>query len=88
MDSSTEDLLHGNVDELKSCEQDSPAEAQQSILGKRSRNTCFSLRTISFLSFALNLILITSFLLSWAKATRSSRSKFGRLVSEHVFNVC
>ena len=85
MDSSTENLLSGGSDELKSCEQDSPAEAQQFILGKRSKNKCLSLRTINFISFALNLILTISLLLSWVKATESSRSKFGRLMSKHIF---
>ena len=88
MDSSTENLLHGGIDKLKSCEQDSPAEAQQYILGKRPQNKYFSRRNIMFLSFTLNIILITSLLLSWAKAAESSRSKYGRLISEFVSSIC
>ena len=88
MDSSTENLLHGGVNKLNSREQDSPAEAQQYILGKRPKNKYFSQKNIILFSFTLDVILIASLLLSWVKAAKSSRSRYGRPISEYVSSIC
>ena len=85
MDSSTENLLHGEIDELKSCHQNGPTEAQLYTFGKQSKVNYFSPRTIGCLSLILNLILIISLLLQREKATTSSRSKYGKLISENIF---
>ena len=87
MDSPTEHFLHGGIDKLESCEQDNPAEAQQYILRNRLKNKYLSQTNIISLSFTLNIILITSLLLSWAKAAKSSQSKYGRLISEYASGI-
>ena len=84
MDSSTASLLHGGIDELKSCDQGITVEDQEYIR-KRPKNKCFWLRNITFLSLILN---ITLLLLLWGKVTKSSRSKYGRLISEQVSSMC
>lgn len=82
MNSSTDNLLQGNIDELKSCDQDSPIDAHQWILGKEFKKINASLKIISCLSLMLNLIFITLLLLLWAKVTEPTRSIYGRLISE------
>lgn len=88
MDSSTENLLHGGMNKFKSCDQDSLTEAQQHLLGNHFKNKYSSLRRISCISLCLNLILITSLLLLGGEASKSSRSEYGRLVSEHFSSMC
>ena len=80
MDSSTENLLHGEVDELKSWDQDSPTKAQQYV-EKCSKH--ISMRTMSCLSVILNFLLLTSLFIQWGKINEYGRSKYGSLIAEH-----